>query len=98
MIDIREKDLVNIKKIASKTLINGSKIWAYGSRVKGTAYEGSDLDLVIITPEGQVNDIVDFREKLHDSTIPIIVQIYGWEYLPEHFKLNIKACYQEIIF
>ncbi|MCL1078749.1 nucleotidyltransferase domain-containing protein [Parashewanella spongiae] len=98
MIEIRKKDLLTIKHIAANTLIDGSKLWAYGSRVKGTSYEASDLDLVIITPKGKVNDIVDFREKLQESTLPILVQAYGWEYLPEHFKASIKTCYEEILF
>ena len=98
MIDIRPQDLDRIKQIASVNLVNGSKLWAYGSRVKGTAYEASDLDLVVITPEGEINDIAEFRQKLQDSNIPIIVQAFGWEYLPENFKTTIEACYHEISF
>ena len=98
MIDIRPQDLDRIKQIASQSLVTGSKLWAYGSRVKGTAYDASDLDLVIITPEGEVNDIVDFRDKLQNSNIPIIVQAFCWEYLPDNFKANIEACYHEISF
>ncbi|MBM7072114.1 nucleotidyltransferase domain-containing protein [Shewanella sp. 202IG2-18] len=98
MIDIRPQDLKRIKQIASTSLVYGSTLLAYGSRIKGTSYDASDLDLVVITPEGDSNDIISFREKLQESNIPIIVQAFSWESLPKNFQNSILAHHQEIAF
>ncbi len=46
MIEVAEKDLALIQRILHAHL-PGAKIWAFGSRTKGTAKRGSDLDLAV---------------------------------------------------
>jgi predicted nucleotidyltransferase len=46
-LDIRPEHLVIVKEILHKSLPSGSKIYVFGSRVKGTAKKYSDLDLAI---------------------------------------------------
>ena len=43
---LRQEDKKELVKIAKKFL-QELEIWAYGSRVDGTAHETSDLDLVL---------------------------------------------------
>ena len=76
------------------------EVWVYGSRVDGSAHEGSDLDLVIRTPDLKplpFETYSDIREKITDSTIPILVDIWDWARLPESFHQNILEQY-EVLF
>ena len=93
---IREKDRLSLHKYFDeiKTPI---EIWAYGSRVKGTAHEGSDLDLVIRTQNLQPFPIDEYNklvETIRDSTIPILVEIRDWTRLPESFHKQIEKQYE----
>ena len=99
MIDLREKDRQAICVLAEQTLPPGAEIWAYGSRVKGTGHDTSDLDLVVHFPPEQskrenLRQRVDFIEALRDSNIPIAVQVLAWQDIPEEFKANIQRCYE----
>ena len=70
------------------------EVWAYGSRVNGTAHEGSDLDLVIRTPtlnKLPIDIYLDLKEKIQESNIPIVVELFDWARLPESFHKNIEA-------
>ena len=64
MIELREKDRKAITALAKKHLVKGTELRAYGSRVKGTSLETSDLDLMMFTPEGQTNDLLEFQQAL----------------------------------
>lgn len=76
------------------------EVWAYGSRVNGDAHEGSDLDLVIRTPDLQkisLDIFLDLKEKIQESNIPIVVDLFDWARLPESFQTNILAKH-EVLF
>jgi predicted nucleotidyltransferase len=75
-------------------------VWAYGSRVDGTAHSGSDLDLVIRTNKLNALSLDEYSkisEAIRDSNIPILVEIRDWAMLPESFHKNIEQKY-EILF
>jgi len=75
------------------------EVWAYGSRVNGQAHEGSDLDLVIRTPDLQklpMTIYLDLKEKIQDSNIPIVVELFDWARLPESFHKNIEANHERL--
>lgn len=76
------------------------EIWAYGSRVNGTAHDGSDLDLVIrgYNLEPLPYDIFEeLSEKIKQSNIPILVELRDWARLPDSFRKNIERQY-EVLF
>jgi predicted nucleotidyltransferase len=76
------------------------EIWAYGSRVNGTAHEGSDLDLVMVTPLREkvpLDIVMELNEKIRDSNIPVLIELFDWARLPESFHHNIEACH-EVLF
>ena len=76
------------------------EVWAYGSRVTGNAHDGSDLDLVMITSTREklpVDTLMDLKEKIRESNIPILVELFDWARLPESFHKNIEACH-EVLF
>ncbi len=76
------------------------EVWAYGSRVTGSAHDGSDLDLVIRTPNQQklpIDLYLELNEKIKESNIPILVDFFDWSRLPESFHKNIEANH-EVLF
>jgi predicted nucleotidyltransferase len=97
---IRPQDKEAIIQIAKDTLKTPCKLLAYGSRVSGEAHDMSDLDMVIISKDGNKLDIseyIEFKEKLSDSNIPIIVQVFDWYRLPETFHKNILNNCEEMV-
>ncbi|MFT5164306.1 MAG: hypothetical protein ACI9FJ_002907 [Alteromonadaceae bacterium] len=49
-----------------------TQLWAYGSRVKGTGHDASDLNLVVIKPSPQPDDadlITHLKLALQQSNI-----------------------------
>ncbi len=96
---LRNKDKQRLLEIFS-TLEIPAEVWAYGSRVDGTAHEGSDLDLVIRTPDKQkipIDILGKLQDKIRDSNIPILVELFDWARLPESFHRNIEENY-EVLF
>lgn len=74
----------------------GVEVWAYGSRVSGRSHGGSDLDLVLRGPglaEMPVRQMGEFRDAVHDSTIPFTVEARDWTRLPESFRCEIERCH-----
>jgi predicted nucleotidyltransferase len=97
---IREKDKKEIIALATKTLKQPAKIWAFGSRINGDAHDTSDLDLVIITRDNQkidIDDLINFKEHLTNSNIPILTQVLDWYRIPVSFHKNILDNYEEIV-
>ena len=69
------------------------EVWAYGSRVAGTAHEGSDLDLVLRNPQQldvPQKNIYKLRDALSESNLPIIVDVSDWARIPEAFRCDIE--------
>ncbi len=90
---LRNKDQETLLGIFSTTDIS-LEVWAYGSRVTGEAHEGSDLDLVIRSYNLQklpLDVLQELKEKIQESNIPIVVELFDWARLPESFHGNINA-------
>ena len=47
MLDLEKKYIELIKKMLARH-VPDKAVWVYGSRIKGTAHAGSDLDLVVM--------------------------------------------------
>jgi len=89
---LRDKDKQSLIEIFSSVEIP-IEVWAYGSRVNGTAHRGSDLDLVVRSPDLEklpVDVIKRLKEKIQFSNIPIVVELFDWARLPESFHQNIN--------
>ena len=72
------------------------EVWAYGSRVNGKSYDGSDLDLVLRAPglqEIPLKDLAGFRMALRESRIPFFVEAQDWARIPEEFHREIERNY-----
>ena len=97
MIKLRPKDWQRIIAIAQQTLPENAQIIAYGSRVDGSAHQASDLDLMIKTPDDQkllITQLIEFKEALRQSNIPILIDVFDWHKTPQTFKdtLNNTKC------
>ena len=94
---LRNKDKQHILAIASHTIKTPIEIWAYGSRVNGSAHETSDLNLVLRTKDLKAlnsSEYNDFKLKLEQSTIPILIQVFDWADMPPSFQNNIVQGYE----
>ena len=77
-----------------RAFVPGAEVWAYGSRLSGKAHPGSDLDLVVRTPDAlrQPCPAVErLRTAFRESDIPIFVDVHDWALLPETFQKEIAA-------
>lgn len=89
---LRNKDKEKLIQIFSEEK-EKFEVLAYGSRVNGDAYEGSDLDLVIRKFDGKpydFSDLSNIKKKIYDTTIPILVELRDWYRLPESFHEQIN--------
>ena len=76
--------------------LSGVEVWAYGSRVNGRGHDGSDLDLVLRTPDLQklpASQLLDFEDAIRSSNIPFLVEAQDWSCLPERFHQEIERDY-----
>lgn len=89
---VEKKYLDEIISIISR-LYPKSVIWAYGSRVDGTAHEGSDFDLAIKSYGQEETDYMGLKEELQESNVPFLIDIFELDRLPENFQKEIKKNY-----
>ena len=78
----------------------GIEVWAYGSRVNGQSHDGSDLDLVLRSPDLQkipVGRIADFKDILQESDLPFLVEARDWARLPRSFHREIEREYAVLV-
>jgi predicted nucleotidyltransferase len=94
-VDIQPKDRDLLTALLGHFL-PGIAVWAFGSRVKGTALPYSDLDLVVFTQYEQKQPVSLLKEALEESNLPFRVDLLEWNAIPESFKENIKANYAVI--
>ena len=90
---LREKDRQTLLKIFSEVTVP-IEIWAYGSRVKGSAHEGSDLDLVVLRDDhtSLPTDIFEkLIDKIRESNIPILVELRDWAQASQKFSPRYKS-------
>ena len=96
MLDLRPKVLTLLHELIARHLPAAVAVWAYGSRVNGTNHEGSDLDLVLRSPELPASTAARFREALPESNPPIFVDVHDWALLPASFHPRILSRYEVV--
>ena len=75
-----------------KQYVPDTAVWAFGSRVKGTSREYSDLDLVVIGKEKlAIDKLGRLKEAFQESKLPFRVDVVDWHALSPEFKQIIKA-------
>lgn len=91
-IEISSSQSAELAQLLDRYLPN-VQVWAFGSRVKGTARTNSDLDLVIFSRPEQEQALYSLREALEESNLPFRVDLLVWDNLPDNFKTNIEQQY-----
>lgn len=92
---LREQDKQELLRLLARHLPDVTA-WAYGSRVNGGAHEGSDLDIVLRSPDLSpipLEELRAFVQAVRDSNIPILVEARDWARLPESFQQEIMKNY-----
>lgn len=88
-IDVTSSQLQTIHDLIRKFL-PGVAVWAYGSRVRGTARPYSDLDMIAFVTQNQKMQLFDLQEALEDSNLPFRVDLFVWEDVPSEFHRTIQ--------
>lgn len=89
---IDEKALNELKRIFKK-FYPESLVWAFGSRIDGSAHAGSDLDLVIVDYGEPNHDFFDLKETIKEINIPFLIDVFELNKLPDSFQREIKKNY-----
>lgn len=90
-IDIRPQDLEIVLTVLRNYLPQGAKVWVFGSRAKGTANHGSDLDLAI-----DADRLLTSKEKnqlenaFYESNLPYKVDIVDMQNVSDTFRPYIE--------
>ena len=72
------------------THLPGVEILAYGSRVRGNSRCYSDLELVAFAGPMQSSQAYNLREAFEESDLPIRVDLFLWDELPDSFRRQIE--------
>ena len=93
VLDVRPTHLEILRTLLRLHLPN-AEVWAFGSRTDGTAYDGSDLDLVARHPGDlsvkQPSAFWHLKDALTESRLPFLVDIHDWARIPESFQRGIE--------
>ncbi len=90
MLDLTPASLETVRTVLSRN-IPDREVWAFGSRVTGTAKSYSDLDLAILgetaMPARIHNQLI---EAFQESDLPVRVDIVEWSALVPAFRERIR--------
>jgi predicted nucleotidyltransferase len=87
-LSLRSEHVQELRRLIA-THLPHEEVWAYGSRVNGTAHDTSDLDLVVRHPGDlkarQGAALADLKEAFSESNLPFLVDLLDWARLPPAF-------------
>jgi predicted nucleotidyltransferase len=91
---LRPEHLQELRRLIA-THLPHEEVWAYGSRVTGTAHDTSDLDLVVRHPADlkicQSAAFWELKAAISESNLPLLVDLFDWARLPPAFWSHITA-------
>lgn len=91
LIDISPENW-NIVRSILQRYVPERAVWAFGSRVKWTAKEYSDLDIAIIGDEPlSISLMADLELAFQDSALPFKVDVVDWATITPSFRNVIEA-------
>jgi predicted nucleotidyltransferase len=96
MINLSSDYLTIVKEILHQFVPN-NEVWAFGSRVTGTAKQYSDLDITIISDQPlDFGALGNIRDAFSESDLPFKVDVVDWATTSIEFRKIIKNEYQVI--
>ena len=85
-LDLPSDELEKVCRILARH-VPDRDVWAFGSRVDGSARRFSDLDLAVLgdkpIPAGA---LADLREAFRESDLPFKVDLVDWAATEDHFR------------
>ena len=95
-LQISDQELAIVKTILQQ-YVTDIPVWAYGSRVKGTAKRYSDLDLALVTKEPLTFlQLAKLENAFSDSELEWKVDILDWASASDEFKQIVLQNYIEL--
>lgn len=92
-LDLTQRDWCEVKRILTQ-YVPDSTVWAFGSRVTGTAKPFSDLDLAVITEQPlSLERMASIKDAFDDSDLPIRVDVVDWAATSASFQEIIRRNY-----
>lgn len=92
-IEITPHDLETVRQILQRN-VPEITVWAFGSRVSGTARKFSDLDIVLVSDKSLDSlQMAIMRDEFSESDLPFKVDIIEWYGVDEDFRAIIKENY-----
>ena len=89
-IDLDPPHLAQVVAIL-KQHVPGVEVWAFGSRVTGTARRFSDLDLEIRADAALAPATLEgLRDAFSMSDLPFLVDLVDWHELPKPFRAIVE--------
>lgn len=100
-LDISSEHLIIVQQILRQQ-VPSCEVWAFGSRVKGTAKPFSDLDLVIMSQQPlSLALMASLQEAFSESDLPWKVDVVDWSTTSPEFRAVIdqqKVKVQAVVF
>jgi type I restriction enzyme S subunit len=94
MTDLKPAHFEIVKNILRKHLA-GIEVRAFGSRVRGTAKEWSDLDLAVVSEKKLKSEIVGkLKMDFAESDLPFRVDVLEWRDISPEFRALIEEKYE----
>ena len=90
-LDIRPDHLKMVHAILQQHLPQ-ARVWAFGSRVKGTARKTSDLDVCVDNKAPlSFEALATLRDAFSESNIPYKLDVVDWHTIEDSFRAIIVA-------
>ena len=91
-IDLSEKNWKIVEDIIHQTLPSDAKVYVFGSRVKGTARRGSDLDLAFDLGRPLTRqEAFELAEAFEESDLPIMVDVVDLHRITPTFRAIVES-------
>lgn len=92
-LDLNQRDLNVVTRILTR-YVPGYTVWAFGSRVTGTAKPYSDLDIVVLTDKPlSLERMATIKDAFDESDLPIRVDVVDWAATSDSFREIIRQNY-----
>jgi type I restriction enzyme S subunit len=93
MINLRPDHLALVQKILAQ-YAPGCEVRAFGSRVRGTVKDHSDLDLALVGAGPlKLEHLSRLQEAFEESDLPFRVDVLDWNAVSEEFRGLIEQQY-----
>lgn len=97
ILKVSPEELAQVKAILGIHVPNRT-VWAFGSRVTGTARRFSDLDLAIIGEEPLASTVLgDLKDAFSESDLPWRVDVVDWGTTSEGFREIISEAFVVVL-